>query len=170
MKDTENIYYLGRVLVDRPYRMIRHLLLMSLICFLAFQNVYGSFNKEGFLYAYLVSVFIFSFPIYMNIYQLLPRFLGKRQFIFYWASFLGVIVFSALLGLVCFYPLHRQYGISEFSLQDGQSFSFWSIIHSILVLTLIAGSSTSFEMFRRWIISGRKISELENTTMQTELQ
>lgn len=25
-------------------------------------------------------------------------------------------------------------------------------------------------MFRRWIISGRKISELENTTMQTELQ
>lgn len=48
MKDTENIYYLGRVLVDRPYRMIRHLLLMSLICFLAFQNVYGSFNKEGF--------------------------------------------------------------------------------------------------------------------------
>ena len=55
MKDTENIYYLGRVLVDRPYRMIRHLLLMSLICFLAFQNVYGSFNKEGFLYAYLVS-------------------------------------------------------------------------------------------------------------------
>ena len=170
MKDTENIYYLGRVLVDRPYRMIRHLLLMSLICFLAFQNVYGSFNKEGFLYAYLVSVFIFSFPIYMNIYQLLPRFLGKRQFIFYWASFLGVIVFSALLGLVCFYPLHRQYGISEFSLQDGQSFSFWSIIHSILVLTLIAGSSTRFEMFRRWIISGRKISELENTTMQTELQ
>ena len=47
MKDTENIYYLGRVLVDRPYRMIRHLLLMSLICFLAFQNVYGSFNKVG---------------------------------------------------------------------------------------------------------------------------
>ena len=79
MKDTENIYYLGRVLVDRPYRMIRHLLLMSLICFLAFQNVYGSFNKEGFLYAYLVSVFIFSFPIYMNIYQLLPRFLLFRS-------------------------------------------------------------------------------------------
>ena len=75
MKDTENIYYLGMVLGDRPYRMIRHLLLMSLICFLAFQNVYGSFNKEGFLYAYLVSVFIFSFPFFMNFYQLLPRFL-----------------------------------------------------------------------------------------------
>lgn len=90
MKDTENIYYLGRVLVDRPYRMIRHLLLMSLICFLAFQNVYGSFNKEGFLYAYLVSVFIFSFPIYMNIYQLLPRFLGKRQFIFIGHPFWGL--------------------------------------------------------------------------------
>ena len=95
MKDTENIYYLGRVLVDRPYRMIRHLLLMSLICFLAFQNVYGSFNKEGFLYAYLVSVFIFSFPIYMNIYQLLPRFLGKRQFIFYWGSSVCIVVFSS---------------------------------------------------------------------------
>lgn len=101
MKDTENIYYLGRVLVDRPYRMIRHLLLMSLICFLAFQNVYGSFNKEGFLYAYLVSVFIFSFPIYMNIYQLLPRFWANANS-FFIGHPSGVIVFSALLGLVCF--------------------------------------------------------------------
>ena len=90
MKDTENIYYLGRVLVDRPYRMIRHLLLMSLICFLAFQNVYGSFNKEGFLYAYLVSVFIFSFPIYMNIYQLLPRFWGLLFLVHYWGWFVFI--------------------------------------------------------------------------------
>ena len=170
MKDTENIYDWGRILVERRYRLIRHLLLMSLIGFLAFQNVYGSFHKEGFLYAYMVSVFIFAFPIYINIYRLIPRFLDKRRFMSYWASFMGIIVFSALLGLVCFYPLHRQYGINEFSLQDGQTFSFLSIIHSMLVLTLISGSSTSFEMFRRWMVSGRKISELENTTMQTELQ
>ena len=170
MKDTETIYDWGRILVERRYRLIRHLLLMSLIGFLAFQNVYGSFHKEGFLYAYMVSVFIFAFPIYINIYRLIPRFLDKRRFMSYWASFMGIIVFSALLGLVCFYPLHRQYGINEFSLQDGQTFSFLSIIHSMLVLTLISGSSTSFEMFRRWMVSGRKISELENTTMQTELQ
>ena len=49
MKDTENIYDWGRILVERRYRLIRHLLLMSLIGFLAFQNVYGSFLKEGFL-------------------------------------------------------------------------------------------------------------------------
>lgn len=141
MKDTENIYDWGRILVERRYRLIRHLLLMSLIGFLAFQNVYGSFHKEGFLYAYMVSVFIFAFPIYINIYRLIPRFLDKRRFMSYWASFMGIIVFSALLGLVCFYPLHRQYGINEFSLQDGQTFSFLSIIHSMLVLTLISGSS-----------------------------
>lgn len=170
MKDAENLYYWVRILIDRQYRLIRHLLLMLLICFLAFQNVYGSFNKEGFLYAYMVSVFIFAFPIYINIYQLIPRFLDKRSFRSYWAFFLGTIIFSALFGLACFYPLHQQYGIDEFSLQDGQSFSIWSVIHSMLVLTLITGSSTSFELFRRWIISGRKIAELENATMQTELQ
>lgn len=92
MKDTENIYDWGRILVERRYRLIRHLLLMSLIGFLAFQNVYGSFHKEGFLYAYMVSVFIFAFPIYINIYRLIPRFLDKRRFMSYWASFMGIIV------------------------------------------------------------------------------
>ena len=76
MKDTENIYYLGRVLVDRPYRMIRHLLLMSLICFLAFQNVYGSINKEGFLYAYLVSVYLFVPHLYEYL-SVAPSFFGQ---------------------------------------------------------------------------------------------
>ena len=50
MKDTEKIYDWGRILVERRYRLIRHLLLMSLIGFLAFpENMYGkAFIKKAF--------------------------------------------------------------------------------------------------------------------------
>ena len=67
MKDTENIYDWGRILVERRYRLIRHLLLMSLIGFLAFQNVYGSFHKEGFLLCVYGKCIYIRFPIYINI-------------------------------------------------------------------------------------------------------
>ena len=82
MKDTENIYDWGRILVERRYRLIRHLLLMSLIGFLAFQNVYGSFHKEGFLYAYKIASV--GNDIFTGSYE--ARNLNRENFILYLTS------------------------------------------------------------------------------------
>ena len=92
MKDTWNVYDWGKNLVNDRFRLISNLLLLFIILFLGFQNVYGDFTRGGFLYAYPVSILVFAFPIYLNIYWLVPRFLykAKRQLWCYWISFLGV--------------------------------------------------------------------------------
>ena len=79
MKDTWNVYDWGKNLVNDRFRLISNLLLLFIILFLGFQNVYGDFTREGFLYAYPVSILVFAFPIYLNIYWLVPRFLYKAK-------------------------------------------------------------------------------------------
>lgn len=170
MKDTWNIYSWGKSLVDNRFRLLGHLLLLLLILFLGFQNIHGNFNREGFHYAFVVSTLVFALPIYLSIYWLVPSFLNKHQLVQYWVLFSIIILLSALLGLAFLYPLHQQYGIHDFCLQDGRPFSFLSFIHSVITLMLIASGCTSFELFRRWIVSDRKIMELEKATKQTELQ
>lgn len=172
MKDTWNAYDWGKSLVNDRFRFASNLLLLFIIFFLGFQNIYGDFNGEGFLYACPVSILVFAIPIYLNIYWLVPRFLykAKRQLLYYWVSFLGVNLVSVLFGFIFLSPLYQQYGIHEFCIQDNHSVSFGNIAYGILVLLLSAGGCTSFELFRRWVVSDRKIMELEKTTMQTELQ
>lgn len=170
MKNIGYLYNWGRNLMNNRFRVMLHLLLILMIIFLGFQNAYGKFDKEGFLYATVVSIFLFAIPIYLNLYLLVPHFLDKHKIWPYWISLTGIILITAIVGFTMLYPLHQHYGISDFSLQDGRPFSFWSFVHSILVLMLIVSGCISFVLFRRWIISGRKIMELEKATMQTELQ
>ena len=172
MKDTWNVYEWGKNLVNDRFRLISNLLLLFIILFLGFQNVYGDFTREGFLYAYPVSILVFAFPIYLNIYWLVPRFLykAKRKLWCYWISFLGVNLVSVLLGFIFLSPLYQRYGIRGFCIQDNHTVSFDSIAYGVLVLLLSAGGCTSFELFRRWVVSDKKILELEKATKQTELQ
>ena len=66
MKDTWNVYDWGKNLVNDRFRLISNLLLLFIILFLGFQNVYGDFTREGFLYAYPVSILVFAFPILLS--------------------------------------------------------------------------------------------------------
>ena len=62
MKDTWNVYDWGKNLVNDRFRLISNLLLLFIILFLGFQNVYGDFTGEGFLYAYPVSYTHLTLP------------------------------------------------------------------------------------------------------------
>ena len=134
MKDTWNVYDWGKNLVNDRFRLISNLLLLFIILFLGFQNVYGDFTREGFLYAYPVSILVFAFPIYLNIYWLVPRFLykAKRKLWCYWISFLGVNLVSVLLGFIFLSPLYQRYGIRGFCIQDNHAVSFDSIAYGEL--------------------------------------
>lgn len=77
---------------------------------------------------------------------------------------------SVLLGFIFLSPLYQRYGIRGFCIQDNHAVSFDSIAYGVLVLLLSAGGCTSFELFRRWVVSDKKILELEKATKQTELQ
>ncbi|MCS2681692.1 histidine kinase [Bacteroides ovatus] len=77
---------------------------------------------------------------------------------------------SVLLGFIFLSPLYQRYGIRGFCIQDNHAVSFDSIAYGVLVLLLSVGGCTSFELFRRWVVSDKKILELEKATKQTELQ
>lgn len=170
MKNIDYIHHWRKNMVHHRLSLFLHLLLLFLVLFLGFQNVYGKFNKEGFLYAYMVSILLFAVPIYLNLYFFVPRFLDKHRLQHFLISFFVSILITTIVGMASLYPLHQQYGISDFCLQDGRPFSFQGIVHSILVLVLIVSGCISFVLFRRWIIYGKRIMELEKATMQAELQ
>ena len=73
-------------------------------------------------------------------------------------------------GFIFLSPLYQRYGIRGFCIQDNHAVSFDSIAYGVLVLLLSAGGCTSFELFRRWVVSDKKILELEKATKQAELQ
>lgn len=85
-------------------------------------------------------------------------------------NILGVNLVSVLLGFIFLSPLYQRYGIRGFCIQDNHAVSFDSIAYGVLVLLLSVGGCTSFELFRRWVVSDKKILELEKATKQTELQ
>ena len=59
MKDTWNVYDWAKSMVNDRFRFISNLLLLFIIFFLGFQNIYGDFNsKVSYMHVRLVYWFL----------------------------------------------------------------------------------------------------------------
>ena len=76
---------------------------------------------------------------------------------------------ECIIRFIFLSPYYQRYGYSWVCIQDNHAVSFDSIAYGVLVLLLSVGGCTSFELFRRWVVSDKKILELEKATKQTEL-
>lgn len=156
------------ILIGSKFRVFRHVLLLLAISIivssLSLNGEYKSIYSR--YYEWLVLSVIFTGVIYVNMYILVPRFLLKNKLPIYFVSVLICILTLLLLislSQFAFHFIDWNKGINYVSL-------FFSFTYSILAFGLIVICSSAFILLKNWIINNKRISELETTTLNTELQ
>lgn len=153
------------------YRILRHLLLLTVIFFIAAGFIWyvpeenmTSLNKYIGLAYY---IFIFAGGIYFNMYVLVPKLLLKNRWFLYFFS-LVIIVIIVLVSVIL---------IQEFLYESNQPIEttgYFSITINLLAnllsfVLLFAGTTTPI-LFRYWMSDMKRVDELESTTLESELK
>ncbi len=163
-------YFPLNFLQHANFNQVRNIITFLIILFFAYQNVSDNFTGTGLFYSYGISLILFMFPTYINLYVLIPKLLLKNKFPLY----IGGLLASIMIGLFIYSPvvsyIFEEYGVATDIIKNESPYSFLNLMYAIIVIGMIALGTTSIELFRQWINYDRLISELEKTTMQTELQ
>lgn len=158
---------LTKFLTADRYRLYRHLLFLLIAELFALQNTFHGFSGIGCIYANISNMLFFTGIIYLNIYILVPKLLYKNKYALYvlCTSFVvlaGLFFLSIIQGF-----LYQSYGITRENIDN--PYSFLHIITAIIFIVFIIIGSSTIVLFQQWILHGKQISELEITTMQSEL-
>ena len=156
-----------RLLVDSRYRVFRHFLLFSLSMLIISVNIYLDVieGKEYLTRNCIVQSLILLIPIYLSVFILTPRLLLKNK--------LGKYVFFVFLVIalaILFSYLLRQEDIER----EYELYQFWLsaffFISSVIQVSLIIAGASAVIVFQDYVKYGQRIDELENATMQSELE
>lgn len=166
------------ILVSSRFKFVRHLLLFICVLFISAGNVWYAiehgivftpFVKYGVL---LLSTGVALTGCYFNIYVLTPKLLLKNRWGRYFLFLLGV----ALLLLITLLVL-AVYGETAPVNLNTDNIGYFHLFKGIINLSsstlgffvLLAGTST-FVLFKNWILDMRQSEELESNTLQMELK
>lgn len=159
--------FLLRLLVDSRYRVFRHFLLFSLSMLIISVNFYLDLieGKESLVRSSIAQSLILLIPIYLSVFILTPRLLLKNKLGKYVISVFLVIAVAILFSyLLRQEDIEREYKLYQFWLA---AFFF---ISSIIQLSLIIAGASAVIVFQDYVKYGQRIDELENATMQSELE
>lgn len=154
-------------LIKPKYRIYRHIVLIVLLTVivlydsvLAYRDSMG--QQEHIITGRTLILFLsYAGAIYLNIYILVPRLLLPKRYWLYILSFSCIIFFLLLVGY-------------EPKIYADENSSVRLIVTQLLALTFtyticIAGSSMPV-LLRHWITSGKRVIELEKSTIKSELE
>lgn len=159
--------FLLRLLVDSRYRIFRHFLLFFLSMLIISVNFYLDLieGKESLIRSSIAQSLILLIPIYLSVFILTPRLLLKNKLGKYVISVFLVIAVAILFSyLLRQEDIEREYKLYQFWLA---AFFF---ISSIIQLSLIIAGASAVIVFQDYVKYGQRIDELENATMQSELE
>ncbi|MBB4035586.1 hypothetical protein GGR21_001479 [Dysgonomonas hofstadii] len=162
------------LLVSPRYRIVRHLTLFIFVLFVA-MNFVGFMEEDGveistplMFIGITFFIIVFMGGNYLNIYILTPRFLLKNKFLQYFLSLFGlVIIIMAIITLIP--SLIIEVGNQPSANPDPVK-AVVSVVSSTLSFLFFFAGSTSFVLFKHWILDMRRAKELESATMQLELK
>lgn len=172
--------FLIRFLIDRKYRIGRHIVLVLFFAFLAFNMTYPSCadilrQLDGVIfYATLILLAVYLIGLYLHLYILLPKLLLKNRLLLYVASVSLLISVIILVSFSFDYLIDHYYRAGY---EPGQYSFFYKdrilaveIIGNFLMYgILIAGASISV-LLRHWLAVSRRRHELEKENLRTELE
>lgn len=157
--------FLLRLLVDPRYRIYRHLLLFVFSMITIGLNYYMDLvEQKNLTEDFAQSVFLLV-PIYLSVFLLTPRFLLRNK--------IGTYILSVYLciGLSLLFSFLLR---NESIRQEYQIYQFWMgsflIISSVIQLSLIIAGASAVIVFQDYIKNGQRIGQLENATIQSELE
>jgi len=161
---TVNNNFLLKFILNRQYRVYRHLLLILFIIAVVY-NRSAKFDEPVAHYARVVVLVMMLLLFYLNMYRLVPRLLFKSRYTEYCLSILGITL-VALVFFIGSRVLLQPY-IKNMHTNEGASFNIYAFVFAFIILT---AASAAVKLFQRWIVDTQRINELEKTTMHAELQ
>lgn len=156
---------LAYFLIDPRCRIYRHLLLLFFSVTTIGLNYYTDLIERQNLMRDFTQSFLLLAPIYLSVFVLTPRLLLCNKVGTYVLAVFGCIglafIFSYLLR-------------SETIQVEYQRFQFWMasflVISSFIQLILIIAGASAVIVFQDYVRNGQRIDQLENATMQSELE
>lgn len=164
------------LLTDKRFKILRHLALLGFTFSISIGFIWHMV-EEGILKTsiqtyggLLLFILIFMVSCYINIYILTPRLLLKNKWILYFCSLLGIVAF-VIIAIILFEVVFFK---QEIPSGDEKGFYFLSVIINLLSSTLsiflLLSGTTTFVLFKYWILDMQHAKELESVTMQLELK
>ena len=165
---------LHKLLIGPSYRVVRHLLLISILVIVSFNQAFMTLTKGldqlGYDILYQV-VFLFVTYLtacYFNLYVLLPRYLLQKRYVLY-TVYLALLIF---LMVVMQTLEERTILISLHILDDYYRFPmlFINILSSsILVLLCVSGGAMTI-LLKHWMTDNERVMQLEKLHIQSEVE
>lgn len=168
MTTTEHKDISSGFLVSPRYRIVRHILLILAVVFIAGQGISENppqLGKE--LFQPGIILIILLGIIYTNIYVLAPRFLFKNKLLKYGLSLLGIVLLALFVLGIC--QLFVATPRPERDLEPPAGFILLNMASIVIQFGLLVAGTSTILLFRQWMINEYRINALENATMQTEL-
>lgn len=154
-----------RLLIDPGYRVRRHLLLLFMSLVVIFVNFYLDLFTHRDMMINVIHGFILLMPIYLSIFVLTPRLLLKNRVGGYFFSIFLIILFALMASFI----IRKDSIFEEYKVLEVWV-AFISFVSSAIILVLIITGASAVVVFQHYLKYGQRIVELENTTMQSELE
>ena len=160
---------IGTQIQTGGFHRMGDLLLLCIIVVLTMEMVYNTGSVHGRLtnarfYEWMAYFIVFTCTVYTNARLLVPRFLLRNKLSGYFAS-IGLCVFLLMLFIILvqntLYDVPKSYRLTSLC---------FNIAGNMLLLGLTIASTSVVPLFRCWAENSRRVSELEKTTAEAELQ
>ncbi|WP_300702366.1 histidine kinase [Bacteroides sp.] len=159
--------------ISPRFRVLRHILLQLMLMILSI-NI--ALNGEGQLYpnpqpedliSWISHFLLINSTIYFNLYLLAPRYLEKGKYKKYFTGIALTTVFI-LTGVFLLKGLIFKSSAVEELVRP--ALILLNLCSSTLAIILMLAGTSTFLLLRHWIGYNQRISELESTTLQSELK
>lgn len=180
MPKSEGTYnsFMINFLIDRKYRVARHLLLILFFVFVSFNLPFLTcavfLDQVDHMVWYVSLALLVSYlgGVYLHLYVLLPELLLKNRYVLY------TITVSLLIFLMILISLGADYGVTQYYDQEPTHYSYFYkdripameiAGNFFLYALLIAGTSITI-LLRRWMQFSKRKNELEKESLKTKLE
>jgi len=165
MQDFNNSIVL-RYFTENKFRPLRHVFfLIGLLLLFANANSSSHFQGSYRFYFSIILWFVFVCMFYANMYVLIPKFFFKAKYELY---VLALILLVTASLLVVMYIANYIYSIHIPAIKKPESDSM-GLIAALFICIPIILTTTTFKLFKRWLEDNKRIYELKNLALTTEL-
>ena len=156
------------LLTQPRFRIWRHIILLATVAFITTKlSTLQTPTSTTILYLEWSTLFImFGIIIYLNLYILVPKWLLKNKYSTYLINLTLLLVCSLLIIGVTTLQLNWTGVNTKVSIAS----LFIRIINIALAIGFLLTCSSTFIIFRNWVINNQRIADLTTATLETELQ
>lgn len=167
------------LLISPRYRILRHLILFCFVLALSVGFTYGMEERgwnpefvEQFIYTFCFTS-LFWIGSCLNIYVLTPKLLLKNKWSQFFVSLsvlaLFIIVIIFIIQITCI-----EWDKDPLDTTDAISYEYFKAVINVssafLSFLLLFAGTSSFVLFKSWILDMQQSEELESATLQMELK